>query len=279
MKIMMSVVALYNYDNTLFDVIQLPAGVEKNVLVDSIIMEAGELPVVYPDAGLFKRLLGRWSVRKKPQWTRFKAACDVEYDMLSNYDRMETETVEKEIEGEREKTNTGTVSINGTLEQDGTIEDVYSNDTTVDYTGDSTVDHTGTETNAPATTQTRNVNAYDTAALVPTETMVMSGNEIRTDNLKDKETRNLKDVTDADSTNTRTLDTLDTSHTTTENNLMEYEEHIDADTTERTLHAYGNIGTLTSQQMLQSELDIVPQLDVYKVIVSDFVDAFCIGVY
>lgn len=279
MKVILSIVGLYNYDNTIFDVIQLPEGVDRQVLIDSLIMEAGELPVVYPDAGLFKRLLGRWSVRKLSQWTRFKAACDVEYDMLRNYDRTESESVMKEIEGEREKTNRGTVKNDGTVEQDGTIKDEYGSGSSVEYTGNEYTEHTGTQKQQPATTQTKNVNAFNASTMVASESYVMSGDDTRTDNLKDKTTRNLKDESESESENTRTLDTLDTTHFTRTDNLTEHEENAGSDNTERTLHAYGNIGTLTSQQMLQSELDIVPQLDIYKVIVNDFVDAFCVGVY
>lgn len=263
MKVILSVVALYNYDNTLFNSMSLPEGVDGAILIDSIFAEAGELPVMYPDAVLFKRLLTSWSTRKLPLWTRYKAAIDAEYDLLHNYDRTEIESVEKELEGERERTNTGTVSTNGTLEQDGTITDVYSDD--------ATVEHTGTQKQQPATTQTTNVNAYNASALVPSGTIVMSGDDTRTDNLKD--------TTKDDSTNTKTLDTIDTTHNTVTNDLTEHEEHNDIDTTERSLRAYGNIGVTSSQDMVNQELDLIPRLDIYKIITDDFIDAFCIGIY
>ena len=42
---------------------------------------------------------------------------------------------------------------------------------------------------------------------------------------------------------------------------------------------HGNIGVTTSQQMLQSELDIAPKLNVYDFIINSFKNRFCLLVY
>lgn len=41
-----------------------------------------------------------------------------------------------------------------------------------------------------------------------------------------------------------------------------------------TEHVHGNIGVTTSQQMLKSELDLRPELNIYKVIANTFYDEF-----
>ena len=43
--------------------------------------------------------------------------------------------------------------------------------------------------------------------------------------------------------------------------------------------AYGNIGVTTSQQMLQAELDIAHNTNIYNIIADDFIKKFCIMVY
>lgn len=45
------------------------------------------------------------------------------------------------------------------------------------------------------------------------------------------------------------------------------------------LHTRGNIGVTTSQQMLESELDLIPRLDVVDYIADDFKNEFCLYVY
>lgn len=279
MNVMLSVVALWNYDNSLFSTMVLPETVDRDVLIDSIFMEAGELCVLYPDATLFKRFLGNWSERKLPQWNRYLTVINAQYDLTHNYDRTETESIDRETEGERTKTNTGTQATTGTIEQDGTITDVLSDDVEENHTGTDAFTHTGSQTQTPATTQTKNVAAYNAASLVPSESTVINGTDTRTDNLTDTETRTLKDTFEKDTTNTRTLDTTDTQRQTRTDNLQEHESKGIAEGTERTLHAYGNIGVTTAQEMLQQEIDLIPELDIYKVITDDFISAFCIGVY
>lgn len=46
-----------------------------------------------------------------------------------------------------------------------------------------------------------------------------------------------------------------------------------------TIHAYGNIGVTTSQQMLAAEIDILPRLDAIDYIADDWHDEFCLSVY
>lgn len=50
------------------------------------------------------------------------------------------------------------------------------------------------------------------------------------------------------------------------------------DTRHTVIHTHGNIGVTTNQRMVQAELDL-RQTDIYSIIVNDFIDKFCIGVY
>lgn len=50
-------------------------------------------------------------------------------------------------------------------------------------------------------------------------------------------------------------------------------------TTTYTHKAFGNIGVTTSQQMIQSELDLAHNTNIYNIIADDFIKKFCIMVY
>lgn len=50
------------------------------------------------------------------------------------------------------------------------------------------------------------------------------------------------------------------------------------DTRHTVIHTHGNIGVTSNQQMVQAELEL-RQTDIYSIIVSEFIDKFCIGVY
>lgn len=50
------------------------------------------------------------------------------------------------------------------------------------------------------------------------------------------------------------------------------------DTRHTVIHTHGNIGVTTNQQMVQAEVEL-RQTDIYSIIVNEFIDKFCIGVY
>ena len=64
----------------------------------------------------------------------------------------------------------------------------------------------------------------------------------------------------------------------TDRTELTHGETID-DTASRTSRIHGNIGVTTSQQMLESELDIAPRLNFYRFIAEEFKKRFCILVY
>lgn len=57
--------------------------------------------------------------------------------------------------------------------------------------------------------------------------------------------------------------------------------HIITDTTgiTRSSHISGNIGVTTSQQMLESELELIPKLNVINTMIESFKNRFCLLVY
>ena len=57
------------------------------------------------------------------------------------------------------------------------------------------------------------------------------------------------------------------------------EKHEGTDKRDYDSHIHGNIGVTTSQQMLASELDLVPRLDIIDYIADDFHAEFCLMLY
>ena len=68
------------------------------------------------------------------------------------------------------------------------------------------------------------------------------------------------------------------STTGTDRTELTHGEKI-ADAGTRTSRIHGNIGVTTSQQMLESELDLVPKLNFYRYLAEEFKRRFCILVY
>ena len=89
---LLTVMGLYNFDNTLFDNLLTPTGVDRSKLVNKIILETAELEVVYPTPRFFKIAIGLWSATQNITWERIYTASQLEYNPIENYDRQETES-------------------------------------------------------------------------------------------------------------------------------------------------------------------------------------------
>ena len=222
----MTIMGLNNYlslyNQTLFDNLSLPAGIDKETLIGSIYMRAGEFETLYPDPYIMRGLIGLWS--QKHYWTfdKWIKAINIKYDPLNNYDRTEEylDTHKGKETGNRSGNNSGSNTRTDDLKS--------SNDITT----------------------TEDVYAYNDSDGAP---------------------RN-KTVVDQDTTNTGTVKD-NSSGTYSENNT-----NSDEWTTEHKARLFGNIGVTTSQQMLQSELDIA-KFNLYEAIADLFVSEFCILVY
>lgn len=85
----LSIVGLYNYNNNLFDGLILPQGLDKDVLIDLILGQAGDLSVTYPDFDFCKKQITKWAVAKFPIWQKLYDTTKLEYNPIENYDRQE----------------------------------------------------------------------------------------------------------------------------------------------------------------------------------------------
>lgn len=106
----LSIMALYDYDNTIFDSMYTPVGVNKQTLINDIMLETAELECVYPTPVFLKTAIGLWSSVQAMTWDRVYRASQEEYNPIENYDRNETETVT----GAESHSGTDTTTISGT---------------------------------------------------------------------------------------------------------------------------------------------------------------------
>jgi len=88
---LLSVLGLYKYDNTLFDNIQLPSAIDKDVLVNNILLDCAELEVVYPNPTFMKDAIGIWSQSRLKTWNDMMNVLNVEdYKPFINLERRES---------------------------------------------------------------------------------------------------------------------------------------------------------------------------------------------
>ena len=89
----LSILGLYNYDNTIFDLLTLPEGLDNTTLIKSICSELADMELLYPNPEVMKDLIGVWSAGSQYEWSKLYETMQLTYNPIDNYDRTETRTL------------------------------------------------------------------------------------------------------------------------------------------------------------------------------------------
>ena len=117
----LSILGLYNYDNTIFDLLTIPEGLDKTTLIKSICAELADMELLYPNPEVMKDLIGVWSVGCQYEWTKLLESMNFEYNPIDNYDRTETRTLTSQ--GSGSGTDGGSDSLSTTKQHTGQEQD------------------------------------------------------------------------------------------------------------------------------------------------------------
>ena len=91
----MSIMGMYEYDNSLFDGLDVPSYtdkqqvthvVDKNAVINSILLNCAELEILYPSFDTMKLAIGVWSAAEQDTWRKMYATQMAEYNPLWNVD-------------------------------------------------------------------------------------------------------------------------------------------------------------------------------------------------
>ena len=254
----LTLIGLYNYDQTLFNGLTFPDGIDKDIAVNEILLRANEFCVLYTDPDFMKIQIGIWGQKHYRTFDKWVKALAEEFNPLHNYDRHE------EIEDHSgKKTNSKTTadytdarSVDMTAERTPNLRESSTENTTV------------TDGQMFPGTDETSVSAYDSSSYQPKEktthdmgTVEHATNGSVTNVTSGKDTTNNSGTDDM----TRSGTLADTSGGETYN--ASHKAHI-----------YGNIGVTTSTQMLEDYLRM-ERWNIYEQIADIFVDEFCIQIY
>lgn len=140
------IISLMQYDPSLFDGMVLPKGVDKDLVIDTIMQKYGDSPLDHEDPAYLKYYIPVWSKRNLDSWTKLFATLSFNYNPLEN--AMLDETTEETRNIGRKQDRTGTVSMenSGTTGVNKTAEHLVSAENASDYQPDNR--DTGTEQTA-----------------------------------------------------------------------------------------------------------------------------------
>lgn len=112
----LSVLGLYNYDDTIFDNMALPATdhLDKNTLIQNILVECSELEILYTDPDIFKNILKYWSEARVHVWQKLADTMDYEYNPIWNKDVKDTEYIKRTRDESTTYTDQASSTTSGT---------------------------------------------------------------------------------------------------------------------------------------------------------------------
>ena len=254
----MTLIGLYNYDQTLFNGLTFPDGIDKDIAVNEILMKANELCVLYTDPDFMKIQIGIWGQKHYRTFEKWVKGLAEEFNPLHNYDRHE------------EFTDGGSKSTSST--------------TTADYTDARSVDMTAERTPNLRESSTENTTVTDGQMFPGTDETQVSAYDSSSYQPKEKTTHDIGTVehsTNGSVINSTTgRDTTNNSGTDDMTRSGTLADTTGSETTSAThkAHIYGNIGVTTSARMLEEFLS-VERWNIYENIADIFVDEFCIQIY
>ena len=187
-KAKLSILGLYQWNNSIFDDMELPEEIDADTVKWEILEECAELEILYPDPDFMKESIKFWSRRMLPNWQKIVDALIAEYNPIWNKDGTIRDTMiygehsmqygqdkVTAITGQRDQTNTHSVSGFNEQGMHAADEDhavgLQATDTnTRDQRTDTSRQHTDTRT----ITEQGNIGVTESSAMVRHEVELRS---------------------------------------------------------------------------------------------------------
>ena len=154
MQATMSLLGMYNYDNSILDLLALPEDIDPDLVKDNLLMETAELELLYSNFGFMRQAIGSWSNKQLPIWEELYATTQYEYNPIWNKDGTIEETIERDITMTNDLTDEQTRNLSTTNDSTNTGY-VYGFNSSVEAPADKAIlDHDSTDTGTITDTHT-----------------------------------------------------------------------------------------------------------------------------
>lgn len=246
-RAMLSIIGLYNWDDSIFNLLHLPDGVDAEQVKLNILFECGSLSMLYPDWDFVYHAIDYWSKKELPTWERVYQLTQLEYNPIENYDRFENEMEAENTAENRLRSTQESRKNSASSETTGMAED-HSGTTQRSLDQNNTINQVAgfnTDTLAPQNSTAGNTQSSSTA----------DGDSIHNDSQK-------------------TENSGEDSMTGNEANQSDLNRNRT-----RSSRIHGNIGVSTPADMMEKELSIYPKINIVDYIVNSFKRRFCVLVY
>ena len=274
-------ITLIGFDNymksvndDLFKNLSTPTGIDKDLLVNNILLKGGEFEVLYAEPYFLQNMIGVWSSKWQRTMERWINALSIDYNPLENYDRMEDWTddasrIANEAKSETASNNSNVIGMNSNIESESNngSETTTRNENAIaeDYSASS---GSGITSNDRSAFDVSTYSPHDKATQTSEAENVSSG----------LTSADGKTETTSNGSKDNTSNGITQNTATGDESRLENSNAIDNTSSKHAGRIHGNIGVTTSQTMLESELSI-SKWNLYDEIADLFISEFCIYLY
>lgn len=109
----LSILGLYRYNPQVFNGFRTPENVDKQTVIDSILLECAELEIIYSDWDYMQFAIETWTKKEFPIWEELQKTREYEYNPIWNKDGVITETEKRSNEFEGSANGENIRSVKG----------------------------------------------------------------------------------------------------------------------------------------------------------------------
>ena len=286
-RIYNTIFGFYQYDKELFKNLVTPNGLNKDLLINEILIHAGMLETSYTDGDLLKELIGVWSSARVVDWERLQDALYAEYIPIHNYDKhsninntgtssIESGTVENVVTGKQSRTDDNNTRTDNLTEKTDGI-------TTVSYGSVETRTDNLQESHGGGETVTHENTAYNAGLTATSRDITQRNNDIVNNTGTQRNDHTGADTTTEDTTKRNTGTQTDNRDITVNENGTENKSITDNslknDNNNTNEYTFGNVGVTTTQKLITEEIELRMKYNIYELIANEFKEKFCNLIY
>lgn len=147
------IAAILEYDSTIFNNLEFPKGVDKQIFVDALVQTCGHTPLLHPDPGYLHYYIPAWGKRTYQIWEKLYATLNLEYNPIENYDRTSTytNTIDRSLNRTTSSETEAHSENNSTEGTNNKNEEKISADNSSEYQPNRTEESSGTSNDSLTT--------------------------------------------------------------------------------------------------------------------------------
>lgn len=279
----LTLIGLHEYsEGAIWDDLELPEGIDKDILINEILRQNGEFCTIYPDVDFLKLQIQMWSKKWKPNFTKWVDVLNKEYEALWNVDVHDSfrEDGTNEENSAKEGSASGVAgSIAGSITR-GNKDSKESSNTFGNNSGSTNTATSGNGVSVGNNQNDKYKAAYDASTVQQTEREVVSTSLSNSEH-NSSSTSEYGSNSSSSSGSYSEITSLSTSESTSETSSSDNSESMTANS-EHTIKTEnwkrGNQGITMSQELLLAELN-VRRFNLYSQIADIFASEFCVCVY